>query len=86
MLKELIAQVFCREIGRKLRRLGVLGSIVGAYFAFHVELPLEISIATKEAQVMMVNVQHTAEGEIAKWRRQEYATHLLQPANLNKHH
>lgn len=35
---------------------------------------------------MMVNVQHTAEEEMAKWRRQEHVMHLLQPANLSKHH
>jgi hypothetical protein len=39
MLKDLIAQVFCREIRRKLSRLGILGTIAGAYFALHVELP-----------------------------------------------
>jgi hypothetical protein len=48
MLKDLIAQVFCREIRRKLSRLGVLGAILGACFAFYVELPLEISVATKK--------------------------------------
>ena len=47
MFKDLIAQVFCREITRKLRRLGVLGLIGAACFAFYVELPIEISIATK---------------------------------------
>jgi hypothetical protein len=47
MLEDLIARAFCSEISRKLRRMGVLGAILGACFAFYVELPLEISVATK---------------------------------------
>lgn len=76
MFKDLIAQVFCREITRKLRRLGVLGAIAGLYFTLHVELPLEISIATKEAQVMMVNVRHSVEDGVEQWERREDKTHF----------
>jgi hypothetical protein len=76
MLKDLIAQAFCREIGRKLRRLGVLGTIAGAYFALHVELPLEISVAAKEAQVMMINVEHSVKESVTQWERREDKTHF----------
>jgi hypothetical protein len=82
MLKELIAQIFCREIGRKLRRLGLLGAIAGAYFALHVELPLEISIATKEAQVMLVKVQQTAKEGVVQWERREDKMRLLHPTEI----
>ncbi len=76
MLKDMIAQVFCREIRRKLRRMGILGAILGACFAFYVELPLETSIATKEAQVMMVNVEHSVKERVTQWERREDKTHF----------
>jgi hypothetical protein len=69
MLKELIAQMFCREIRRKLRRLGMLGALVGAYFALHVELPLEVSIATKEAEIAMADIRHSMDQTLTIWRR-----------------
>jgi hypothetical protein len=47
MLTDLIAQTFYREIRRKLRHLGILGAIAGAYFAPYVELPLELSVVDK---------------------------------------
>jgi len=66
MLKDLIAQAFCRDIQRKLRRLGVLGAIVGAYFALHVELPLGISIATKETQAAMAGIEQSMKRGLAR--------------------
>jgi hypothetical protein len=59
MLKDLIARAFCHEISRKLRRIGVLGAILGACFAFYVELPLETSMATKEAEIAMTAVRRS---------------------------
>ena len=76
MLNDLIAQVFCREMRRKLSRLGILGAIAGAYFALHVELPLEITVATKEAQVMMINVEHSVKKSVTQWERREDKTHF----------
>ena len=76
MLNDLIAQVFCREMRRKLSRLGILGAIAGAYFALHVELPLEISVATKEAQVMMINVEHSVKKSVTQWERRADKTHF----------
>lgn len=76
MLEDLIARAFCREISRKLRRMGVLGAILGACFAFYVELPLEISIATREAQARMINVEHSIKDSVTKWERREYKTHF----------
>jgi hypothetical protein len=76
MLKDLIARAFCREIRRKLRRMGVLGAIVSACFAFYVELPLEMSIATKEAQAMMFNVEHSIKESVAQWERRVDKTHF----------
>jgi hypothetical protein len=75
MLKDLIALVFCREMMRKLSRLGILGAIAGAYFALHVELPLEISVATKEAQIMMIDVEHSVKESVTQWERREDKTH-----------
>jgi hypothetical protein len=66
MLKDLIVQVFCREITRKLRRLGVLGALICAYFALHVEVPLEISIATKEAQIAVIDLQRSVERSLSR--------------------
>ncbi|MFI5091059.1 MAG: hypothetical protein ACHP7P_13470 [Terriglobales bacterium] len=76
MLKDLIAQAFCREIRRKLRRFGVLGLILSSVFALYVELPLEISVATKEAQVMMINVEHSVKESVTQWERREVKTHF----------
>ena len=76
MLEDLIAQAFCREISRKLRRMGVLGAILGACFAFYVELPLEMSIATKESQAMMLNVEHSIKESVTQWERREDKTHF----------
>jgi hypothetical protein len=76
MLNELIAQVFCREIRRKLRRLGVLGLILGIVFALYVELPVGISIATREAQVVMINVEHSVKESVTQWERREVKTHF----------
>ncbi len=78
MLKDLIARAFCREISRKLRRMGVLGAILGACFAFYVELPLEISVATKEAQVMVISVEHSVKESVTQWERREDKTHFSQ--------
>src|ERR1700722_16500995 len=86
MFKDLIAQIFCREIGRKLRRLGVLGAIVGVYFAVRVELPLEISVATKEAQVMVIDMEHSVRAEVgASSFRSSSSVHLQseEPTWLN---
>jgi hypothetical protein len=80
MLKDLIARDFCLEIRRKLRRMGVLGAIFGACFAFYVELPLEISIATREAQAMMINVEHSVKESVTQWERREYKTHFSREA------
>ena len=68
MLKDLIAQAFCREIRRKLRRLGMFGVIFGSVFALYVELPLEISIATREAQAAMVDIQRSIDRVLTKAR------------------
>jgi hypothetical protein len=76
MLEGLIARAFCREIRRKLSRLGILGAILGACFAFYVELPLEMSIATKEAQVMMINMEHSVKESFTQWERREVKTHF----------
>lgn len=69
MLKDLIAQTFCRDISRKLRHLGVLGAIVSACFAFYVELPLETSIATKEAEIAMTAVRHSMDQMLSHLQR-----------------
>lgn len=76
MPKDLIVRAFCREISCKLRRLGVLGLILSSLLAIYVELPLEISIATKETQVMMVNVEHSVKESVAQWERREDKTHF----------
>lgn len=76
MLKELIAQVFCRQIARKLRRFGIVGAVAGMCFALYVELPLEMSIAARETQVMMVDVRHSVEESIAWWERREHKAHF----------
>jgi hypothetical protein len=68
MLKDLIAQTFGREITRKLRRLGVLGLILSSVFALYVELPLEISIATREAQAAMVGIQRSIDRVLTQAR------------------
>jgi hypothetical protein len=65
MFTELIAQVFCREIRRKLRRLGVLGAIVSVCFGFYIELPVAISIGTREAKAAMTGLQHSLERTLA---------------------
>jgi hypothetical protein len=82
MLKELIAQMFCREISRKLRRLGMLGAIVSIPLALYIELPLEISIATKEAEIAMAAVHHSIDQMLANWERHGLEMHRLhlQPA------
>lgn len=82
MLKDLIAQAFCREIRRKLRRFGLLGALVGAYLAFHVELPLDISIATKEAQAAMVVMERT----LAQSERHILEMHRLQMKQAQRDH
>jgi hypothetical protein len=79
MLKDLIAQVFCREIRRKLRRFGVLGLILSSVLALYVELPLEISIATKEAQAAMVSIQRSMERTLAKSERHILEMHRRTP-------
>jgi hypothetical protein len=76
MLKDLIARIFCREIRRKLSRLGILGGIASVFFVLHVELPLEISVATKEAQVMMINVEHSVKESVTQWEHREVKTHF----------
>jgi hypothetical protein len=76
MLEDLIAREFCRGINRKLRRLGLIGVILGVLFAFYVELPLEMSIATKEAQVMMINMEHSVKESFTQWERREVKTHF----------
>lgn len=86
MFKDLIAQVFCREITRKLRRLGVLGAIGGACFAFYVELPIEISIATKEAQAAMVGIQRSIERTLAQSERHMLEMHRLQMEQVQRDH
>jgi len=78
MLKDLIARIFCREIRRKLSRLGILGAIVSACFAFYVELPLEISIATREAQAAMVSIERSIERTLAQSERHLLEVHHLQ--------
>jgi hypothetical protein len=86
MLKDLIAQAFYREIRRKLRGLGVLGALVGAYFAFHVELPLDISIATREAQVAMVGLQRSLERMLAQSEHHFLEVHRLQLQLVKRSH
>jgi hypothetical protein len=76
MLKDLIARAFCREISRKLRRMGVLGAILGACFAFYVELPLETSIATKEAEIAMTSVHHSMDQMFLHLQRHALDTQL----------
>lgn len=77
MLKELIAQMFCRGISRKLRRLGILGVIVSIPLALYIELPLEISIATKEAEIAMAAVHHSIDQMFANWERHSREMHRL---------
>lgn len=77
MLKELVAQMFCREISRKLRRLGIIGAIVSIPLALYIELPLEISIATKEAEIAMATVHHSIDQMLAKWERHSLEMHRL---------
>ncbi len=86
MLKELIAPVFCREIRRKLRRLGVFGALVGAYFALHVELPLEISLATREAQAAIVGLQHSIERTLNRSEHHVLEIHRLQLQPAKRSH
>jgi hypothetical protein len=76
MLKDLIARAFCCEVRRKLRRFGVLGLISSSLLAIYVELPLEMSIATKEAQAMMINVEHSIKESVTQWERREYKTNF----------
>jgi hypothetical protein len=66
MLSELIAQAFCRETGRTLRRFGVLGLILSTVFGLYVELPVGISIATREAHAAMAGLQHSLERTLAQ--------------------
>jgi hypothetical protein len=80
MLTDLVAQLFCRELARKLRRLGVLGALVGAYFALHVELPLEISIATKEARAAAVDLQRSIGRTLTRLERHSLEMHHLKSA------
>lgn len=77
MLKELIAQMFCREISRKLRRLGILGVIVSIPLALYIERPLEMSIATKEAEIAMAAVHRTVDQMFADWERHSREMHRL---------
>jgi hypothetical protein len=86
MLKDLIAQAFCGEIRRKLRRLGVLSALVGAYFAIHVELPLDISIATREAQAAMAGLQRSMERTLAQSRHHILEMHRLQAQLAKRSH
>jgi hypothetical protein len=67
VLEDLIAQAFCRETRRKLRRLGMLGLILSSLLAVYVELPLEISVTTREAQILMVSVQRSIDSSLAHW-------------------
>lgn len=69
MLNDLIAKAFCSEIRRKLRRLGVLGLISSSLLAIYVELPLEISIATKEAEIAMTAVRHSMDQMLSHLQR-----------------
>jgi hypothetical protein len=86
MLEDLIAQVFCREIRRKLSRLGVLGAILGACFAFYVELPLEISIATRETQAAMVRVQRSIERMLTQARHHTFYLNRLRVQQAKRDH
>jgi hypothetical protein len=69
MLKDLIARDLCLEIRRKLHRLGALGLLAGAFFTLYVELPLETSIATKEAEIAMAAVRHSIDQTLSHLRR-----------------
>jgi len=76
MLRDLLAQAICRETRRKLRRLGVLGAIASACFAFYVEIPLEMSVATGEIQTLMINMEHSVQEDITQWERREDKTYF----------
>jgi len=69
MLKDLIAQAFCHEISRKLRRLGALGLLASVFFTLYVELPLGTSIATKEAGIAMAVVRHSIDQMLSHLQR-----------------
>ena len=86
MLKDLIARAFCREISRKLRRLGVLGAILGVCFAFYVELPLEISIATRETQAAMVDIQRSIEHILTQARHHTLYLNRLHVQQAKRDH
>jgi hypothetical protein len=86
MLKDLIAKTFCSEIGRKLRRLGVLGLISSSLLAIYVELPLEISIATRETQAAMVGIQHSIEHMLTQARHHTLYLNRLHVQQAKRDH
>ncbi len=86
MLKDLIAQAFCSEIGRKLRRLGVLGLISSSLLAIYVELPLEISIATREAQAAMVGIERSIERMLTQARHHTLYLNRLHVQQAKRDH
>jgi hypothetical protein len=59
-----------------VRRLGVLGAIVGVCLAFYVELPLEISVTTTEIQTMMINMEHSIREGVTQWEHRENKAHF----------
>ena len=71
MLKDLIARIFSREVGRRVRRLGMLGAVFGALLAIYVELPLGIAIATREAQAEIAAFDLSLENAVARLKHHE---------------
>jgi hypothetical protein len=86
MLNELIAQAFCRETRRTLRRFGVLGLILSTVFAVYVELPVGISVVTKEAQAAMGGLQHSLERTLAKSKHHTLKMQRLQQQPARRGH
>jgi len=86
MLGDLLAQAFCRETTRKLRRLGVLGLILSVALTLYVELPLGISIATREAQAAMAGLQHSLERALAQSRHHILEMQRLQQRQTRRRH
>jgi len=79
MLKDLIARAFCREISRKLRRMGILGAIVSIPLALYIERPLEISVATSEAEIVMTSARHSIDQMFLHLQRHLLDTRHMQP-------
>jgi hypothetical protein len=86
MLKDLIARLFCREVGRRLRRLGMLGAVFGAFLAIYVELPLGIAIATREAQAEIAALDLSLENAVARLKHHELGIHEPQPHQTSRNH